>query len=163
MIFYCLFTYIYYIHAVKVIQLTKKLTIISMKKRTKVIAGIHFSRLPFDSVPTWASDESNYIIWQQACQSTHGYTLWHVSAGDDEVTEYWGTFNECVKYLDSKLTTNMPSFKVNDSVSFTEDYTDNFDVYTIKSINENGTIQLKEMFGTFLPTQFTIVHNFINQ
>jgi hypothetical protein len=133
-----------------------------MKTITKTIAGLTFTKVS-GSVPAYESEQTNYSIWQQATHSTHGYTLWMVSATEDADAEFWGTFNECVKYLDSKLTTNMPSFKVNDSVSFTDDYTHEFDVFTIQSINENGTIKLQEIVGTFFPKQFTIVHNFINQ
>jgi hypothetical protein len=142
-------------------QINQKLTIISMKNKSKLIAGLSFTKIS-GSVPAYESEQTDYSIWQQASHSTHGYTLWMVSANQDASAEFWGTFNECVKYLDSKLSADAPSFNVNDSVSFTDDYTHEFDVFTIQSIQENGTIKLQEIIGTFFPKQFTLVHNFIN-
>ena len=56
----------------------------------------------------------------------------------------------------------MGQFKVYDYVSFTEDYTHEFDVYQVEAINTDGTIVLHELQGNFAPSLFTIVHNFIN-
>jgi hypothetical protein len=57
----------------------------------------------------------------------------------------------------------MGQFKLNDYVSFTDDYTHEFDVYQVSGINTDGTINLHELQGNFEPSLFTIVHNFINQ
>lgn len=54
-------------------------------------------------------------------------------------------------------------FKIHDYVSFTDDYTQDFDVYQVSGINTDGTITLHELQGNFDPSLFTFVHNFINQ
>lgn len=130
-----------------------------MKNKTKSIAGLSFYK-EMGSVPAYVSEQTEYTIWQQASHSSHGYTLWMVSENENASAEFWGTFNECVKYLDSKLSTDTPVLKANDSVSFTDDYTHEFDTFTIQSIQENGTIKLQELVGTFFSKQFTLVHNF---
>jgi hypothetical protein len=56
----------------------------------------------------------------------------------------------------------MGQFKVQDYVSFTDDYTHEFDVFQVSGINTDGTMTLHELQGNFAPSLFTIVHNFIN-
>lgn len=56
----------------------------------------------------------------------------------------------------------MRKFKVQDYVSFTDDYTHEFDVFQVKDINTDGQVILHELQGNFAPSLFTIVHNFIN-
>ena len=57
----------------------------------------------------------------------------------------------------------MNKFKIYDYVSFTDDYTQQFDVFQVEAINTDGTLVLHELEGNFSPSLFTIVHNFINQ
>jgi len=53
-----------------------------------------------------------------------------------------------------------PKFKIGDSVSFTEDYTHQFDVYDVVATNNDGTIVLSDLEGVFSPDLFTIVHTY---
>lgn len=54
----------------------------------------------------------------------------------------------------------MTNFKIGDSVSFTEDYTHQFDVFEVVAINNDGTIVLSELEGVFSPDLLTIVHTY---
>jgi len=54
----------------------------------------------------------------------------------------------------------MTNFKIGDSVSFTEDYTHQFDVFNVEAINMDGTLVLHELEGRFSPDLFTIVHTY---
>ena len=51
-------------------------------------------------------------------------------------------------------------FKIGDSVSFTDDYTHQFDVFNVEAINTDGTLILHELEGCFDPNLFTIVHTY---
>ena len=62
-------------------------------------------------------------------------------------------------YLTIKLN-KMTTFKIGDSVSFTEDYTHQFDVFEVVSINTDGTMVLSDLEGVFSPDLFTIVHTY---
>jgi hypothetical protein len=53
-----------------------------------------------------------------------------------------------------------PKFKIGDSVSFTEDYTHQFDVFQIDNILADGNIVLHKLDGVFSPDLFTIVHTY---
>ena len=61
--------------------------------------------------------------------------------------------------LDWKLYTK-PKFNVGDSVSFTEDYTHQFDVFQIDNILADGRIVLHKLEGIFSQDLFTIVHTY---
>jgi hypothetical protein len=61
--------------------------------------------------------------------------------------------------LDWKLYTK-PKYKVGDSVSFTEDYTHQFDVFQIDNILADGSIVLHKLDGVFSPDLLTIVHTY---
>jgi hypothetical protein len=54
----------------------------------------------------------------------------------------------------------MTNFKIGDSVSFTEDYTHQFDVFKVEAINTDGTLVIYELEGVFSPDLFTIVHTY---
>lgn len=54
----------------------------------------------------------------------------------------------------------MNQFNIYDKVSFTEDYTQQFDVFEVEAINSDGTIVLHEIEGNFSPDLFTYVHHF---
>ena len=54
----------------------------------------------------------------------------------------------------------MTTFKIGDSVSFTEDYTHQFDVFEVVSIDTDGTIVLSDLEGVFSPDLLTIVHTY---
>jgi hypothetical protein len=54
----------------------------------------------------------------------------------------------------------MTNFKIGDSVSFTEDYTHQFDVFNVEAINMDGTLVLHKLEGVFSPNLFTIVHTY---
>lgn len=54
----------------------------------------------------------------------------------------------------------MTNFKIGDFVSFTEDYTHEFDVFNVEAINLDGTLVLHELQGNFNPNLFTIVHTY---
>ena len=54
----------------------------------------------------------------------------------------------------------MTNFKIGDSVSFTDDYTHQFDVFNVEAINLDGTLVLHELEGSFNPNLFTIVHTY---
>lgn len=54
----------------------------------------------------------------------------------------------------------MTTFKIGDLVSFTEDYTHQFDVFEVVSINTDGTLVLSDLEGVFSPDLFTIVHTY---
>jgi len=54
----------------------------------------------------------------------------------------------------------MTNFKIGDSVSFTDDYTHQFDVFNVEAINLDGTLVLHELEGRFSPDLFTIVHTY---
>ena len=62
-------------------------------------------------------------------------------------------------YLTIKLN-KMTTFKIGDSVSFTEDYTHQFDVFEVEAINLDGTLIIHELQGCFDPNLFTIVHTY---
>ena len=61
--------------------------------------------------------------------------------------------------LDWKLYTK-PRFKIGDSVSFTDDKTQQFDVFQVDNILANGNIVLHKLEGVFSPDLFTIVHTY---
>jgi hypothetical protein len=54
----------------------------------------------------------------------------------------------------------MNYFNIGDNVSFTDDYTHEFDVFNVEAINVDGTITLHEIEGKFSPNLFTIVHTY---
>lgn len=54
----------------------------------------------------------------------------------------------------------MKIFKIGDLVSFTEDYTHQFDVYDIVATNDDGTIVISDLEGVFSTDLFTIVHTY---
>jgi hypothetical protein len=54
----------------------------------------------------------------------------------------------------------MTNFKIGDSISFTDDYTHQFDVFEVVAINNDGTIVLSELEGVFSPDLLTIVHTY---
>ena len=54
----------------------------------------------------------------------------------------------------------MINFKIGDSISFTDDYTHQFDVFEVVAINNDGTIVLSELEGVFSPDLLTIVHTY---
>ena len=54
----------------------------------------------------------------------------------------------------------MTNFKIGDSVSFTEDYTHQFDVFEVVAINDDGTIVLSDLEAVFSPDLLTIVHTY---
>ena len=54
----------------------------------------------------------------------------------------------------------MTNFKIGDSVSLTDDYTHQFDVFNVEAINLDGTLVLHELEGRFSPDLFTIVHTY---
>lgn len=65
------------------------------------------------------------------------------------------------KTIKQKLTIiSMNKFKIYDYVSFTDDYTHQFDVFQVEAINTDGTLVLHEIEGNFAPSLFTLVHNF---
>jgi hypothetical protein len=53
-----------------------------------------------------------------------------------------------------------PKFKIGDSVSFTDDKTQQFDVFQVDNILTNGNIVLHKLEGVFSPDLFTIVHTY---
>lgn len=53
-----------------------------------------------------------------------------------------------------------PKFKIGDSVSFTEDYTHQFDVFKVKDTTNAGFVFLEELEGIFSQDLFTIVHTY---
>jgi hypothetical protein len=61
--------------------------------------------------------------------------------------------------LDWKLYTKT-RFKIGDSVSFTDDKTQQFDVFQIDNILANGNIVLHKLKGVFSPDLLTIVHTY---
>lgn len=62
-------------------------------------------------------------------------------------------------YMTIKLD-KMTNFKIGDSISFTDDYTHQFDVFEVVAINNDGTIVLSELEGVFSPDLLTIVHTY---
>jgi len=54
----------------------------------------------------------------------------------------------------------MNQFKIGDSLSFTDDYTHQFDVFEVLSINTDGTLVLSDLEGAFSPDLLTIVHTY---
>jgi hypothetical protein len=54
----------------------------------------------------------------------------------------------------------MKTFKIGDLVSFTEDYTHQFDVYNVVATNDDGTIVISDLDGVFNTDLFTIVHTY---
>jgi hypothetical protein len=54
----------------------------------------------------------------------------------------------------------MTSFKIGNLVSFTDDYTHQFDVFEVVSINTDGTMVLSDLEGVFSPDLLTIVHTY---
>lgn len=62
-------------------------------------------------------------------------------------------------YMTIKLD-KMINFKIGDSISFTDDYTHQFDVFEVVAINNDGTIVLSELEGVFSPDLLTIVHTY---
>jgi hypothetical protein len=54
----------------------------------------------------------------------------------------------------------MTNFKIGDSISFTDDYTHQFDVFEVVAINNDGTIVLSDLEGVFSPDLLTIVHTY---
>jgi len=53
-----------------------------------------------------------------------------------------------------------PKFNIGDSVSFTEDYTHQFDVFKVKDTTNAGFVFLEELEGIFSQDLFTIVHTY---
>lgn len=62
-------------------------------------------------------------------------------------------------YMTIKLD-KMTNFKIGDSISFTDDYTHQFDVFEVVAINNDGTIVLSDLEGVFSPDLLTIVHTY---
>jgi|TARA_R110000868_G_scaffold208089_3_gene457467 UTP:GlnB (protein PII) uridylyltransferase len=54
----------------------------------------------------------------------------------------------------------MTNFKIGDSVSFTDDKTQQFDVFEVVAINNDGTMLLSDLEGVFSPDLLTIVHTY---
>ena len=54
----------------------------------------------------------------------------------------------------------MTNFKIGDSVSFTDDKTQQFDVFEVVAINIDGTMLVSDLEGVFSPYLFTIVHTY---
>ena len=53
-----------------------------------------------------------------------------------------------------------PKFKIGDSVSFTDDYTHQFDVFKVKDTTNAGFVFLEELEGIFSQDLFTIVNTY---
>lgn len=53
-----------------------------------------------------------------------------------------------------------PKFKIGDSVSFTDDKTQQFDVFKVKDTTNAGFVFLDELEGIFNQDLFTIVHTY---
>jgi len=53
-----------------------------------------------------------------------------------------------------------PKFKIGDSVSFTDDKTQQFDVFKVKDTTNAGFVFLDELEGIFSQDLFTIVHTY---
>ena len=54
----------------------------------------------------------------------------------------------------------MTNFKIGDSVSFTDDKTQQFDVFKVKDTTNAGFVFLDELEGIFNQDLFTIVHTY---
>lgn len=53
-----------------------------------------------------------------------------------------------------------PKFNIGDSVSFTDDYTHQFDVFKVKDTTNAGFVFLEQLEGIFSQDLFTIVHTY---